>query len=214
MKGLLLKDMYSVINNGRGLLLMMLILAFALAPSNGLTGFIITGTVICSMMSTTSFSIDHRHHWNSFAFTLPLSRQVIVGSKFISLLVFTLLGAVLSILFGIIAIIIVGKNEALIQTPIENILIATSLAIGISMIFGTNAVILFLKYGAEQARLYLLASYLIPAALFSLIFVSRISTWFTDLDIYTIAILFTIIVIGWILIGYFLSVRILNNKQY
>lgn len=77
MKGLIIKDLLTVINNGKGLLLMMTILAVAIVPTQDLASFVIAGIAICSMMSITSFSIDHQSEWEKFALTFPIKDRTL-----------------------------------------------------------------------------------------------------------------------------------------
>lgn len=216
MKGLVLKDWYSVVNNGRGLLLMMAILSFPLTQQGGLLGFILTGTVICSMMSATSFSIDHQTNWNRFAFTLPVSKRVIVQSKFVSLILFTLLGIGLSFLFGLVMMFITGKGAVISEVSILEYFGFTIFAFAASLLLGTNMIVLSLKYGAEQARMYLVASYLVPAGLIWLLIsqVPSISTWVNTLDIMGAMSISLIISIIWSIAGCYVSLNIIEKKEY
>lgn len=216
MKGLVLKDWYSVINNGRGLLLMMVFLSFVLTQQGGLLNFILTGTVICSMMSATSFSIDHQTNWNRFAFTLPVSKRVIVQSKFISLILFTLLGIGLSFLFGSVMMFITGKGVMISEVTLLEYFSFTVFAFAASLFLGTNMIVLSLKFGAEQARMYLIASYLIPAGLIWLLItqVPFISTWVNTLDIMGAMSISLIISIMWSIAGGYVSLNIIKKKEY
>jgi len=216
MKGLVLKDWYSVVNNGRGLLIMMAILSLVLTQQDGLLSLILIGTIICSMMSTTSFSIDHQTNWNRFAFTLPVSKRAIVQSKFVSLILFTLLGIGLSFLFGCVMMFITGKGVVIAEVTLLEYFNFTVLAFVASLFLGTNMIVLSLKYGAEQARMYLIASYLVPIGLIWLLVtqVPLISTWINTLDMIDVILISLITSIIWSIAGYFVSLNIMNKKEY
>lgn len=216
MKGLVLKDWYSVVNNGRGLFIMMAVLSLALTQQGGLVAFILTGTVICSMMISTSFSIDYHTKWNRFAFTLPVSKEKIVQSKFLSLIGFILLGIVLSYLFGSASLYITKKQNIIFETTIAEYVSFTVLAFSIALFFGTNMIVLFLKYGAEQARLYLIVSYVIPAALlfFLVTQVPVVNQWINQLSIMTLSLLICVFSITWTFLGYLVARNIIKKKEY
>src|SRR5690625_5849657 len=69
-------------------------------------------------MRTTSFPIQHQTTWTRFAFTLPVSKRAIVQSKFVSLILFTLLGIGLSFLFGCVMMFITGKGVVIAEVTL------------------------------------------------------------------------------------------------
>ncbi|WP_340084841.1 ABC-2 transporter permease [Siminovitchia sp. FSL H7-0308] len=209
MKGLIIKDLLTVINNGKGLLLMMTILAVAIVPTQDLASFVIAGIAICSMMSITSFSIDHQSEWEKFALTFPIKRQDIAKNKFITLVVFVLIGVILStIIGGLVALILKYQHSEFIPF--------IALGVLLSLIFGTNSIVMLFKFGAEKTRMYLFVSYAVPGAIIAFIF-SKLSEMGIVLTQQTILKLFAfspIFVIIWMLIGYMLSARIMMKKEY
>lgn len=215
MKGLVLKDVYNVLNNGKGLLMMMLILALAIVPTQGFIGFIVAGTIVCSMMSTTSFAIDHNSKWEQFAIALPIDRKDIVKGKFVTLLLFTLIGLTLSIVLGSLATVIFQmtlSSKMVIKEMGQMIILSASVA----LIFGTNSILLLLKFGAEKARMFLILGYVIPGALiiFMLSKLNELGVVFTEKMLNQTLMMLPFVVIIWLTIGYSLSVVIMNKKQY
>lgn len=89
-------------------------------------------------------------------------------------------------------------------------------AFAASLFLGTNMIVLSLKYGAEQARMYLVVSYLVPAGLIWLLIIQvpLISTWINTLDIVGAMSISLIISIIWSIIGCYVSLKIMKKKEY
>lgn len=216
MKGLIIKDLLTVINNGKGLLLMMTILAVAIVPTQDLASFVITGIAICSMMSITSFSIDHQSEWEKFALTFPIKRQDIAKNKFITLVVFVLIGVILSTIIGGLIALIFGKIPTLNASFFSEFASFIALGVLLSLIFGTNSIVMLFKFGAEKTRIYLFVSYAVPGAIVAFIFskLSEMGIVLTQQTILKLIAFSPIFVIIWMLIGYMLSARIMMKKEY
>ncbi|API90730.1 ABC-2 transporter permease [Virgibacillus pantothenticus] len=215
MKGLVIKDFYNVVNNGWGLFIMMLILAVAIVPTQGFLGYLVAGTVVCSMMSTTSFAIDNNSKWEQFAITFPIDRKDIVKGKFITLFLFTMIGILLSIILGSLAAVIF-QSDILQTIDVKEIGQMIIVGISVALIFGTNSIALLLKFGAEKARMFLILGYVIPGAI--LIYVvdklQELGVIFTGEKLNQFIYLLPILVIIWLSIGYTLAVAIMKKKQY
>ncbi|WP_077299188.1 ABC-2 transporter permease [Virgibacillus pantothenticus] len=215
MKGLVMKDFYNVVNNGLGLFVMMLILAVAIVPTQGFLGYVVAGTVVCSMMSTTSFAIDNNSKWEQFAITFPIDRKDIVKGKFITLFLFTMIGILLSIILGSFAAVIFQLD--ILQTiDVKEIGQMIIVGISVALVFGTNSIVLLLKFGAEKARMFLILGYVVPGAI--LIYVvdklQELGVIFTGEKLNQFIYLLPILVIIWLSIGYTLAVAIMKKKQY
>ncbi|GIP65348.1 membrane protein [Virgibacillus pantothenticus] len=215
MKGLVIKDFYNVVNNGWGLFIMMLILAVAIVPTQGFLGYLVAGTVVCSMMSTTSFAIDNNSKWEQFAITFPIDRKDIVKGKFITLFLFTMIGILLSIILGSLAAVIF-QSDILQTIDVKEIGQMIIVGISVALIFGTNSIALLLKFGAEKARMFLILGYVIPGAI--LIYVvdklQELGVIFTGEKLNQFIYLLPILVIIWLSISYTLAVAIMKKKQY
>ncbi|WP_158589594.1 MULTISPECIES: ABC-2 transporter permease [Clostridia] len=210
-----MKDFYNVVNNGLGLFVMMLILSVAIVPTQGFLGYLVAGTVVCSMMSTTSFAIDNNSKWEQFAITFPIDRKDIVKGKFITLFLFTMIGILLSIILGSLAALIF-QSDILQTIGVKEIGQMIIVGISVALIFGTNSIALLLKFGAEKARMFLILGYVIPGAI--LIYVvdklQELGVIFTGEKLNQFIYLLPILVIIWLSIGYTLAVAIMKKKQY
>ena len=84
MKGLLLKDFYTIWKGGRIFLILYVFMA-AVSGVNIQNGWSYMGFWMVMMDSQTSstFSYDHSCNWNRFALTMPVTRKDVVRSKFL-----------------------------------------------------------------------------------------------------------------------------------
>ncbi|MFR0951181.1 MAG: ABC-2 transporter permease [Ruminococcus callidus] len=84
MKGLLLKDFYTIWKGGRIFLILYIFMA-AVSGVNIQNGWSYMGFWLVMMDSQTSstFSYDHSCNWNRFALTMPVTRKDVVRSKFL-----------------------------------------------------------------------------------------------------------------------------------
>ena len=78
MRGLLIKDAYTIVKQTKVLLLITVI--FAVVPSDFLFGY---SVFYAAMMPITALAYDERAKWDKFAGMLPYSVNEIVGSKYL-----------------------------------------------------------------------------------------------------------------------------------
>lgn len=103
MKSLVIKDLFNIGHNAKTMLILYVFLSFILIPQAGLISYIITSGILSSMMIITTFSLDDNSKWLKHAMVTPITRKEIVSSKFIVLLIFTLLGIVISTATGVVS---------------------------------------------------------------------------------------------------------------
>ena len=77
MKGLLLKDWYTLIKQMK--IMLMLMLVFACVPGYSMAAFAV---VYAAMLPVTALAYDERSKWNQLAAMMPYTSQSIVGSKY------------------------------------------------------------------------------------------------------------------------------------
>ena len=104
MKGLILKDLYNIIHNAKSMFFILLFFAVAFLPSSGVQGYILTCTILCTMMIIATFSFDDVSNWTPYALIMPLSRENLVAGKFIALFIFSAAGTLFGVLAGSIGI--------------------------------------------------------------------------------------------------------------
>lgn len=164
MKSLILKDLYNIGHNAKSMLFILAVFAVAFIPTSGVGAYIFTCSILCSMMSVTTFSFDDNSKWTRYAMIMPISKRDLVIGKFIVLAIFCAIGSVFGLAVGSVGGGIAGKitfNSA----AIVELLFLTLAAAVISLIFGSMSIPLVFKFGAEKGRVLLLVSFLIPAAI-------------------------------------------------
>lgn len=78
MKGLLLKDWYTLIKQMKIMLVLMLV--FACVPGYSMAAFAV---VYAAMLPVTALAYDERSKWDELAAMLPYSVKEIVGGKYV-----------------------------------------------------------------------------------------------------------------------------------
>lgn len=158
MRGLILKDLYNIGHNARLMGLMLVVMAVILVPTNGIISFMGVCVIICSMMLITTISFDDISKWNRYAMIMPLSRRDVVKSKYIVLIIFSLVGSIVGIIICSVGGILLKEFDMV------NILATAVGCIGIALVFGSVILPLLYKFGAEKARLLMMVCFLIPTA--------------------------------------------------
>ena len=84
MKGLLLKDFYTIWKAGRIFIILYIFIA-AVSGMNLQNGWSYMGfwMVMMDAQTLSTFSYDHSCNWNRFALTMPVTRKDVVQSKFL-----------------------------------------------------------------------------------------------------------------------------------
>ena len=107
MKGLLIKDLKLMKNNGKNLLLVFLIITKELYAAVGYVTFIFT------LFTVSTISYDEYDNGYPFLFTLPITRRQYVNEKYVFVLIMT----AISFLVGIISVVV----QFFLLTPKESL---------------------------------------------------------------------------------------------
>lgn len=160
MKGLLLKDLLGLRKYLRTVMLIIALYAlmtFLMDSAVFLGGMIV---IMSAMIAVTSFSFDHLAGWDVYALSLPVSRRDVVASKYVLALIFTLGGTALSVLVSVLHGAFQHSGD-LLET------LATNYALFVvGMVFVAILLPLLFKFGAEKARLLIVAVFAVPTAVF------------------------------------------------
>ncbi len=159
MKFLMLKDFYNIKHNIKQLMILVLIFAVTILPS-GPEGFMVSISVICATLITTTFSFDERSNWSKYALIMPVSRKNYVKSKYCMSLILGGAGLALGIVCGIIGGM-VTKN------PVSLLLMLVCILVSIIAILFINAFMIpqIIKFGTEKARITFLIIVIIPTGI-------------------------------------------------
>lgn len=156
MKGLLLKDYYSIVKYGKTTLVIVILFSvFALTTGNiaFLSAYI---PIFFTNLIVSTFSYDDKTKWDNYALSLPLGRKGMVFSKYVMALFLSLVGTGISIL------IILAYHRFHTNIDLMGSLISCGAIFCLCL---TVIAILFpfiYKFGVEKSRMILIAVYAVP----------------------------------------------------
>lgn len=206
MFGLIKKDFLLLAKTSKTLILLLLFMTLIQLPSGETSILIGTITVLFGTLVITTFSYDDLAKWQSYELALPIPRSQIVLSKYISACVFTLIGVLLSTCVTFIFYIldnIPSLQESLGAVGLTGCIVFLMVSVVLPLVF---------KYGAEKARLFMMLIFILPCFGIAFLYKSNIITkfqWFFT----TFVNLLPLITISFVIISYFISLKILNSKE-
>lgn len=214
MKSLILKDIYNISHNAKQLLFTLIFIAICMLPTSSAGGLGVMVTIICSMMTITTFSMDERSNWTKYALIMPITRKDYIKSKYLVNVIFTAFGMVVGSLIGMIGIMIKGSGNL-----VDDVLTAVvSCGVGFLMgnIYGSMFIPLIIKWGSEKARMISVVAIAIPSVIlfgiYKLFAALGIKLSGISIIIMVIAIVSIIVLIN---IGSFMiSVKWLKEKEF
>lgn len=159
MRGLIIKDILNLKKNMMTVLAMIIFFTlFAYGTAN--PSYIIAMIVLISTtMSITSMAYDELAKWDSYALTMPISRNNIVLSKYILSFLFSLGGLVVSTTISYILILPKSTMKGL------ELLLSAYIIFVLSILFISIILPLIYKFGVEKSRILMLAIMAVPTAM-------------------------------------------------
>lgn len=206
MKGMILKDLLNLKSTFKMLGAMIVFFAVAfLREGNGFVFGIII--LMFAMMVVTTISYDDLAKWDAYALTMPVTRKEMVFSKYLVMALLNTLGAVLSLIVGVVGSIIMKKSFDL------EILAIIGLIYLIAFIFGSVIIPLIYKFGTEKARLMMFLCALLPTALILLVEQLGVPLPTTENPWIYMILLIAFSVVG-VVLSYRISLRIYSKKEF
>ena len=216
MKGLILKDIYSIrITQKTYVLLFLFLCVFGyLMKSPGYVGtmcIVVFATVVLSL-----FNADQYYHWDTYAAALPLGKRIIVRARYMLIIVMTLGLAVFTA-------IMTGATAALLGMSVSEQVISSVSMCMIIPIFSGIIIPVIYKLGVEKGRVIFMMLFLIPflvlTLLKDLIRGTAVEKLLVNLQqnpngqviIAGILLAVSILVLA---VSYMISIRISSNKEF
>lgn len=142
MRGLVLKDLLSL--KGTFMILAAFVAVYAVIGFVGNSSSMITGVlaIVVMMMPANSISYDEFYHWDRYVLTMPISRKMVVQSKYLFCFI---LAAFVFVVGSILSILVTGE---LWEGIFSNAFVAL-----ISLLISTIALPCMLKWGAQKGRM-------------------------------------------------------------
>lgn len=149
-KGLIIKDLLQLKTYKRTLIIFIIVfVASSIAQEHTRNVLVIMMTLGLGMFSIATFSYDEMAKADKYVLTLPLTRREVVLSKYILVIIATIVGAVLGMLVTIILSFVMQKGLPDFQ---ELITLAIGGLFGIGMVEAIQIPCIY-KYGAEKGRI-------------------------------------------------------------
>ncbi len=164
MKGLILKDLYTLSSYGKqyGVIFgAMILYSIAMrSPSFAMIYFVIMG----SSMVLSSMSMDEAVSFNRFALTTPINLRMIVKAKYIIFLITIGMGALAGILMEVIMHVIPSQTKVWISFGKEGF----AATVTVFILANTFSLPTMFKLGVEKARYVYIFSMLVVGGLIAL----------------------------------------------
>ncbi|HBH3121461.1 TPA: ABC-2 transporter permease, partial [Clostridioides difficile] len=197
--------------NVKFILLFIIMFGFMSSLGDGnVNNFIGVIIVLCTTMIVSTFSYDDLNKWDSYVLTMPINRNDIVLSKYLTMLIFSFTGVLVSLIVSVT----IGyfKNTLILN---ETLLI-NALILSISVCFGSLILPLIYKFGTERARLSIILCFLVPT-LALLVFKSILENISSPISIEiilnTLVYSLPFVAILLFVISYFISSKIYSKKE-
>ncbi|MEK4494196.1 ABC-2 transporter permease [Ureibacillus sp. FSL W8-0352] len=207
MKALILKDLYVILNQKNSLL--MLITLFVIASFFlGDTGMLLIFLTVLSMtLINITLSNDETSHWNRFVNTLPIEKSDIVKSKYILSLILILFMVII-----VFPIFLLTNMITKTFTMVNFISILSIIISGILMML-SFVIPVTIKYGAQKARIFILALIFIPVIVINVI---SNGSFFHQLLEFLLLFGYIALIIAVVMfyLSYQLSVKFFKKKEY
>ncbi|MEL1134738.1 ABC-2 transporter permease [Desulfitobacterium sp. THU1] len=207
MKGLIIKDVFALRQQGKILLGLLAFYAFYSIMFENISMLAAMIVLLCVMLPLTTMAYDEKSKWEKYALSMPIERKTIVQSKYLFAIVAELIGVVI---VGILSGLIVLFTD---EMKIMEMLIMTLVIGGVGLVFLAIILPILFKFGVEKARFIMLIVVFIPTMLVMMI---------PHLDIVPPSIqivklfgyLSPLIILGLLMFSIKMSIAIYNRKEF
>lgn len=159
MKGLILKDFYSLRQQGKIYFLLLAFYIFYSSVTRNISMMSGMVALICALTPITTIAYDENCKWDRYALSMPISRKTIVLSKYVFGILLELGSMVIVALLS--AGIVTYTKEMDIKDALNVMLVVN----GIGVLFLSVILPLLLKFGVQKARLIMFILIVIPTVI-------------------------------------------------
>ena len=200
-KALLYKDFNALKRYARIMLVVAVVCSFIFKEQ----GSSLIVMIYSASLLLTTMAIDEREHFLRRAISDSGRNKAIVGEKYILLFILVMAAVVISIILEMVMVVIYKRS---IEWGSMIIIMLSGFAL--TSFSGGTTIPLTIKYGAEKARIILLLCYMVPAILMMWLLPSVNIT----LSTFTLSIVIIIFSLLLYLLSFFVSVKILEKKDF
>lgn len=159
MKGLILKDFYSLRQQGKIYFLLLAFYIFYSSVTRNISMMSGMVALICALTPITTIAYDENCKWDRYALSMPISRKTIVLSKYVFGILLELGSMVIVALLS--AGIVTYTKEMDIKDALNVMLVVN----GIGVLFLSVILPSLLKFGVQKARLIMFILIVIPTVI-------------------------------------------------
>jgi len=214
MKGLILKDLYNLKNNGKSIIFVLVVFSFVSFSQNNI-GFLIGYTILLgSMLVINTMSYDNMAKWDKYALTMPVTRRDVVFSKYLVSIIVTFIGAAIAIVLCFAQGIYKHNLDAL------EILAVTGAVVAAGFLFISIMLPFIYKFGIEKSRILIFLVFLVPAGIvvigkskFTKLQFSPLAVQYMHIILQYLPIILLLITILVMVVSYSISVKVYGNKD-
>ena len=217
MKGLILKDFMNLKKNVKIFAVLLVIYGFMGITSGDGSFFSVIFTILVAILTLSIYSYDELVHWDTYALTLPVSRDSMVQEKYIMMILLTLIGVIIGGVFALIMYFTGGTVNVL--SSVQSCAAGAAVAI----LFYSIIIPFVIKLGVEKSRILLFAIYIIPFVIVVLVQKAmKAGTFriqpavidFVETLIKYAYVIVPVVLIIVLLISYTISVSIYRKKEF
>lgn len=216
MKSLVLKDLYNIGHNSKSMLLLLVFFMFLIIPNSGPITYVVTSSILCSIMIITTFAFDDTSKWTRYAMVTPITKKDVVSSKFIVLIIFCGIGTILGMILGMIGGVVFKKIDITSLIDWASMFVSCGLSLIGSVFLGSIVILLLFKFGVEKARVLSIIAFVIPSIVFIgiLQILKSFELTLTLLTVLVIIFILLMLVLLSILLMYKISCNIFSNQEF
>lgn len=211
MKGLIIKDFLFMKYQVKIIVILYLFYSAMLFVSGNSTIFSVVNCIITPIVAVNCSAYDDSANWNRFACALPFSRSQIVRSRY-----FTLLGLLAGL--TVLSTLIIGIMGLFSKKPDAQI---DFLLIGITALFSIVSIAvmvpLLIKFGAQNARLVMMALIILPMIAMPIILETFGAGFMEFIEKTPVAVLFILALVlslAVLWISYSISLKVFGKKDF
>ena len=200
-KALLYKDFNALKRYARIMLVVAVVCSFIFKEQ----GSSLIVMIYSASLLLTTMAIDEREHFLRRAISDSGRNKAIVGEKYILLFILVMAAIVISIILEMVMAVIYKRS---IEWGSMIIIMLSGFAL--TSFSGGTTIPLTLKYGAEKARIILLLCYMVPAILMMWL-LPYVNITLSSFTLSIVIIIFSLLLY---LLSFFVSVKILEKKDF
>ncbi len=207
MKGLIIKDIFALRQQGKILLALLVFYAVYSVVFQNLSMLAGMIVLLCVMLPVTTMAYDEKSKWDKYALSMPIPRKAIVLSKYLLAITAEFLAVIIVGILGGAIVFLTG------EMAIGEMLVMILAIGGIGLFFLALILPILFKFGVEKGRFIMLLVLFVPSMLVMMI--PQLGIEPPSLQtLRFLGYLSPLIVAGILLLSVKISIGIYNKKEF